>query len=336
MSKLSRMVAAAVIGAFSLSAMAPAQAAEPKRLDVNVFPAGFIWPLWVGQDKGFFVANGVDVHLIPTPNSVQQLTGLIDGKFDIAMTAIDNVIAYMEGQGEAPTVNQPNITSVMGSSSGFLSLMVASKIKTFADLKGTTLSVDAMTTGYAFTLRKMLEVSGLKESDYTLVKVGGMKERFDAMVAGDQVGTLSVPPYTVIARNAGFNELATALGILKHYQGGVAAVRRDWVAAHPEEIVGFIRGNLASLTWLYDPANKAEALEIFRKHLPATSAQAAEQSYAVLLDPVNGFPKRAQIDVEGVKTAMEIRSEFAVPQKDLTDPTRYYDLTYYNRAIAAP
>ena len=29
-------------------------------------------------------------------------TNLIEGKFDIGVTAIDNVIAYMEGQGEAP------------------------------------------------------------------------------------------------------------------------------------------------------------------------------------------------------------------------------------------
>jgi len=50
--------------------------------------------------------------------------------------------------------------------------------------------------------------------------------------------------------------LATVLGVLKHFQGGVAAARRDWLKAHPEEIVGFIRGNLAALQWLYEPANK--------------------------------------------------------------------------------
>ena len=48
-----------------------------------------------------FAANGLDVHLIPTPGSLAQMEGLIDGKFDIAMTAIDNLIAYMEGEGEA-------------------------------------------------------------------------------------------------------------------------------------------------------------------------------------------------------------------------------------------
>ena len=34
-------------------------------------------------------------------------------------------------------------------------------------------SVDAPTTGFAFVLRKMLALGGLKEGDYTLERVGG-------------------------------------------------------------------------------------------------------------------------------------------------------------------
>jgi ABC-type nitrate/sulfonate/bicarbonate transport system substrate-binding protein len=57
--------------------------------------------IWVAQQKGYFLQNGIEVKLTNTPNSIFQLTGLIEGRFDIAMTAIDNVVAYMEGQGEA-------------------------------------------------------------------------------------------------------------------------------------------------------------------------------------------------------------------------------------------
>jgi len=131
-------------------------------------------------------------------------------------------------------------------------------------------------------------------------------------------------------------KLATALSVFKHYQGGVAAVRRDWAKTHRYELVGFIRGDLTALDWLYDPDNKAEALQIFQNHLPGTSADIAAQSYDVLLDPVNGFPKRAEIDVEGVKVAMEIRGQYGEPRKILSDPARYYDLTYYQAAIAKP
>lgn len=193
-----------------------------------------------------------------------------------------------------------------------------------------------MTTGYAFTLRKMLEIAGLADSDYTLVKVGGMKERYEALLAGKQAGKLSVPPYTLAAIEKGFGELTTALAILGHYQGGVAAVRREWAAANRNALIGFIRGNVAALDWLYHPKNKAEALEVLQKHLPGTTADIAEKSYRVLLNPVNGFPKKAQIDVAGVKTVMDIRAQYGTPHKSLTDPSRYYDLSYYQAALAAP
>jgi hypothetical protein len=73
---------------------------------VIVFPGGFNWPIWVAQDNGYFARGGIEVELTNTPNSVFQLINLIDGKFDIAMTAIDNVVAYMEGQGEAPVATK--------------------------------------------------------------------------------------------------------------------------------------------------------------------------------------------------------------------------------------
>src|SRR5258705_8541426 len=76
--------------------------APPKTVNLIVFPGGFNWPIWVAQEKGLFARNGLQVRITPTPSSVFQLTNLIDGKFDIAMTAIDNLIAYREGQGEVP------------------------------------------------------------------------------------------------------------------------------------------------------------------------------------------------------------------------------------------
>ncbi len=312
--------------------MARAQALH--RLDVDVFNSGAIWPIWVGQDKGMFAANGIDVHLIPTPGSLAQMEGLIDGKFDIAITAIDNLIAYVEGEGEAKTENTPDIVSVMGGDNGFLSLVVAPNVKTFDGLRGTTLSVDALTTGYAFILEKMLAVRGLQSGDYKLVKAGGFQQRFAALLAGSQAGTLSTPPFTFLATDKGFHDLGSAVSILGHYQGVVGAVRRDWAAAHRNELVAYIRSYVAAVTWLYDPANKVEALRIFQAHLAGATPEIAAKSYGVFLDPTSGFDRHAAIDLAGVKTVIAIREQYAVPHKVLSDPARYYDLTYYDAAMA--
>ena len=98
-----------------------ANALQP--VSVIVFAGGFNWPIWIAQDKGYFARGAIEVVLTTTPNSVFQLTNLIDGKFDIAMTAIDNVIAYMEEQGEAPTASKPDLIVFMGGHNGFLSLV---------------------------------------------------------------------------------------------------------------------------------------------------------------------------------------------------------------------
>ena len=143
-----------------------------------------------------------------------------------------------------------------------------------------------------------------------------------------------MPPFTLAALDRQFNELTTALATLGHFQGGVAAARRAWAAERRDELIGFIRGNIAALDWLYDADNKSEALQIFHAHLPGTSAAVADKSYGVLLHPSSGLPRKAEIDVEGVRTVMEIRSQYAEPRKTLTDPSRYFDLTYYRAALS--
>ena len=152
-----------------------------KSLNVVVFPGGFNWPIWVAQEQGLFAQNGIEVALTPTPNSVFQLTGLIEGKFDIAMTAIDNLVAYREGQGEVP-VDGPDLFAFMGGDTGFLRLVTVPEVRSIADLRGKVLSVDARTTGYAFVLREILARAGLEEPAYTIEKAGGVLQRFEALL----------------------------------------------------------------------------------------------------------------------------------------------------------
>jgi ABC-type nitrate/sulfonate/bicarbonate transport system substrate-binding protein len=129
-------------------------------LEVIVFAGGFNWPIWAAQQQGYFATNGIEVHLTPTPGSEYQLKNLIEGKFDVAMTAIDNVIAYDEGQGEASVSVKPNLVVVMGGDNGFLRLVTIPEVASYADLRGKILTVDARTTGYAFVLEKMLQLGG--------------------------------------------------------------------------------------------------------------------------------------------------------------------------------
>jgi ABC-type nitrate/sulfonate/bicarbonate transport system substrate-binding protein len=309
---------------------ARAQSLQP--ISVIVFPGGFNWPIWVAQAKGYFASNGIEVRLTPTPNSVFQLTGLIEGRFDIGMTAIDNVVAYMEGQGEAPLSTQPDLFAFMGGDNGFLSLVVAPEVKSFADLEGKTLSVDALTTGYAFVLLDLLERGGLERSDFETARAGGVLERWEALREKKHAGTMLITPFDVVAKGAGFNVLQRAADVYGHYQGLVGATRRGWAEANQPKLVGYIRGYTAALDWLASPDNKDEAIAILRKNLPQMSEQLAAQAYGELAPP-KGFTPKAKIDLEGVKRVLELRSRYGEPKKSLTDPAKYYDGKYYDAAL---
>jgi ABC-type nitrate/sulfonate/bicarbonate transport system substrate-binding protein len=328
---IARAIAAAL---FLLAVLAPAHSQSGKPIELIVFPGGFNWPIWVAEEKGFFQRNGVSVKVTPTPGSAFQLTNLIDGKFDIAMTAIDNVIAYSEGQGAAPTKETPDIVAFMGGDNGFLRLMAVPEVKSYSDLKGKQVSVDALTTGYAFVLLELLAKSGLKAGDYEIVTAGGVMQRFQALMEKKHAATLLISPFEVNAEAKGFTRLANAADQLSAYQGLVGATRRAWARERETDLVGYIRAYLAALDWLFEPANKAEAIAILRKNLPSMAEELAAKSYAILAHPSQGFARRAELDVPGIKTVLALRSKYAQPPKQLTDPAKYYDLQYYAKARA--
>ncbi len=316
-----------------LAGCAATPPAPPKTVNLIVFPGGFNWPIWVAQAKGLFLKNGIDVKVTPTPNSVFQLTNLIGGKFDIAMTAIDNLIAYREGQGEDPVLG-PDLIAFMGGDNGFLRLESVPEVKSVADLRNKTVSVDARTTGYAFVLFEMLERGGLRlDKDYRVERAGGVLQRFQALLEKKHAATLLLSPFELQAEARGFRRLGNATDVLGPYQGLVGGARKGWADANRESVVGYIRAFSEAVDWLYDARNKDEAIAILRKNLPSMPEPVAQATYGVLLSPTEGFQKKAKIDEAGVRTVLALRSKYAEPKKALADPRKYYDDSFYREAM---
>jgi ABC-type nitrate/sulfonate/bicarbonate transport system substrate-binding protein len=305
---------------------------------VNVFPGGFNWGLYVGQDKGFFAEHGIRVEIQATPNSVTQMTDFAREKFDIAMTAVDNIVAYVEGQGEAPIGPQPDFAAVMGSDSGFLSLVASPSISRVENLAGKTLSVDAMTTGYAFVLYEIMRRNGLDKDkgDYMIVRAGGMAQRWNALRAGEHAATLLSAPYNIMAKNAGFCEIVKAIAAIGPYQGNVAAVRRNWARQNASKVIAYIRGYRHSIAWLYEPSNRAEAIEILQRNLPQMPGEIAQASYTELLDPIRGFSRNCEIDRDGLDCVLKLRSRYGLPSRALNDPEKYCDLSFSQEVCYKP
>jgi ABC-type nitrate/sulfonate/bicarbonate transport system substrate-binding protein len=308
---------------------------QPKplqKLEVIVFPGGWNLPIWAAERQGFFEQQGLRVVVTPTPSSTFQMQGFAEGRFDIAMTAIDNVVAYQEGQGEAKIPDNPDMFVFMGGDSGFLSLVGGKGVRRIAELKGKKLSVDAMSTGYAFVLRELLAKNNIAEAEVTFERAGGGLQRYQALLQGAHDGTMLIAPFDLLAMNQGHARLARADEHLGAYQGVVGAARRSWARQNEASLVGFIRAYHAGVQYVVDPKNReiAEALLVALAGRSMTP-QLAKQAADTLLDPKSGFIRDVAVNTQGVATVLALRSKFTA--KALGDPAKYVDSSYRSKAL---
>jgi ABC-type nitrate/sulfonate/bicarbonate transport system substrate-binding protein len=318
----------------SPAAAQPAAApAPPAPVRVIAFDGGHNLAIWAAQRQGFFDANGVRVTLSFTPSSTALVSGMFENKFDIAALAIDNVIAYQEGQGEAKIAETPDLFAFLAIDDGLLALATKPAVHKLADLKGKTLSVDAMTTGFAFVLRELVHRAGLAEADVHFVSAGGTPNRYRELIAGKHDGTLLRTPYELLVKDRGFHLLAADVG---PYLGTVCAARRSWARDHDAALVGFTRGYLAGLAWVADPKNRDVAEAILVANLRDMTPALARRSYDALFAARSGMIRDGALDPARIHTVLGLRSKFGEPTRPLTDPSKYVDTSYRDKALAAP
>jgi ABC-type nitrate/sulfonate/bicarbonate transport system substrate-binding protein len=301
-------------------------------LKVIAFPGAPNLPLFVAKERGLFKDVGIDVELTTTPNSVFQFEQLSLGAFDIAMTAFDNVVAYREGQGPANLAGAQDFYAIMGATQIELSFVVAPHIKSYADLKGKSIALDALATGFAFVLYEMLTQAGLSKDDVEMVAVGATPQRWQSVKAGDHVGTLTIEPFTSVAQAAGFAALDVSSNVVNAYQGGSVAASQSWAQQNSQKVSAYLNAYLTALEWTLDAANYAEAKRILLQNMPAIKPGVADAVMKSLLSQKSGLTPNGIILRDGIETVLRLRSNYGGGEQ-LSDIDRYLDLSFYQDVI---
>lgn len=300
---------------------------------IIAFPGAPNLPTFAAIENGDFAREGIEVSIETTPSSVYQAEKFAAGAFDIAFTAFDNIVAYTEGQGAVDLGADPGFRVVMGATQLELAFVVAPEIETYADLKGRTIALDALSTGFAFVLYDMLERGGLKEGDYDFAAVGATPQRWQSVKAGEHAGTLTIEPFTSIARANGFRVLDTSTNLYDAYQGGIIASRRDWIDAHPDTLKAFLRGYLKGLDWTLDPANREAAEKLLQEKMPQIQPQAVKPVMESLLSPRSGLTPDGQVLRDGMTTVLALRGRYGSGGL-LSGVDKYLDLSCHEAVLA--
>ena len=284
------------------------------------------------EAKGFLNAENIRVEISRVTDSPTLLRNLISGQYDLILNNADNVIAWAEGQGADP---QPNdFVIFLGGSQGVNQKLVAAPaINDFKDFKGKVLAADAPTTGYAIVGAYILKKHGLElNRDYTFKSFGNTVARADAMSRGEAAGAMMNMADEEIQKR-GFRVLARSEDYVKHYARGLGATRRPWANGHEELLVRFIRAMIRATDWVMEAKNKHE---VIRTLLPENknNQERAEEMYEENTSPRFGFTSRSRIDIEGIRTIIELRETAGLMKPPVPKPEKYIDERFYNKALA--
>ncbi len=90
-------------------------------------------------------------------------------------------------------------------------------------------------------------------------------------------------------------------------------------------------------TSILNTLKKALSLEGYQVDLAGgiriAEERLAKQSYDLLLGDKGGLARDLAPDSAGMRTVLRLRSKYGSPQKTLTDPMKYVDLSYYEKAF---
>jgi ABC-type nitrate/sulfonate/bicarbonate transport system substrate-binding protein len=286
----------------------------------------------VAEDKGFLKQENLQVEINTVTDSPTLLRNLITGRYDLILNNADNVIAWAEGQGEDPQKN--DFVIFLGGSQGVdQKLVVAPGIDDYNDLKGKIFAVDAPTTGYAIVGVYIMKKHGLEWSrDYTFKSFGNTTARADAMTRGEAAGAMMSMSDDEIQRR-GFKVLAKAQDYVKHYARGLGATRRQWADANEQLVVRFNRAMIRATDWLQDQKNKEEAVQILLGETKNNKAR-AESMYRQAVSPAMGLTPRSRIDMDGIRTVIELREIAGLMKAPVPKPEKYIDERFYQKALA--
>jgi ABC-type nitrate/sulfonate/bicarbonate transport system substrate-binding protein len=238
-------------------------------LRVAVVSDGFpMWPLHIAQASGLFRAEGIAVALTVTGSSAKQMEALEQGDNDIGIQLPDHVVrAVLRGSDLFAFMAPAHAVDI--------SLIASPAVLSLGDLRGRTIAVDGVRSGYALLLHRLLRTQGFSEMDCQLTEFGGTKERLDALTDGRADAAFINPPFDGALLANGFVRLTSTLEAFPDYPGPVAATRRSWAKQHEAQLLQFIRGYLSAFSWISNPQNREAAIDIACSRLPVDPEMAA-------------------------------------------------------------
>jgi ABC-type nitrate/sulfonate/bicarbonate transport system substrate-binding protein len=281
-------------------------------------------PLWVAAKMGFFERENLDAPIITMRGSPLTLQALTADSIYVAGAGVDALInAYERGA---------DITMIGGMLNGLgLSMIGGKPYKTYADLRGTTIGTQTLTSGTGFALRLVLKAHGLDyPRDYKLLNIGGATDRYQALTSGQISSTPVGLPLDLMAKQQGFNIIGYFTDDLPNFQFAGYFVKRSWAEKNRTLVVRFMKALASTMRWMMD--NREAACAYLSKEMVISLEHCRYASDYNWKSRI--WDRNADVNVEGVRTVIKLVAEQGILKEPLPEPSKYIDQSYLKQALA--
>lgn len=307
------------------AAAAPTAAPAPANIEFGmVVPVAHYWGLWIADDRGFLRDEGLTIEITVTETPSKAIQALVGGSLDITGGPPDAVVLANQRGGDLAIVAGQNNRAAY-------SFIVGSDIQGYPDLRGKQFAVSDLHDGSVVLMRRMLSANGIRLEEYSLVPVGGSAARVGAVQNGQAAGAMVGQPQDFRAVDAGLKSLGFSTSVAPNYLFEVAAVRRDWARANEDRLVRYLRAYARACRWLYDPANRAEAIRILAAGT-RTDEAVAEKTYALYIDELQAIPRNGEVSLPGMAAVLEAMLDVGTLEGPAPPPERFVDESYLRKA----
>lgn len=279
------------------------------------------WPEYTAQHFGWFKENGVDVDMLTVGGGAAQQ--LAAGAINIGYSGFPDFVR---------AANQGAPLKIVINGIGTPPYAIYSKpaIKTIKDLKGKVISIGAARDITTIYTAAFLESAGLTTKDVDFVYAKATPDRFAALVAGGVDAAILFPPFTFRAGGHGFTNLGDIEPFARNYPFTVYAVNTTWAQRNEKALLGFVKAYGRAVRWLYEPANKEEAVKILVRFAKSDAKDSA--------DTYDYFTRLSAFSKDGIvaPAVHKKMSEGLVWLGDLPNPppplARFFDTAYVEKA----
>src|SRR5712691_790088 len=208
-------------------------------------------------------------------------------------------------------------------------VVVAKKgLASAAELKGKVVGTSSIKSGSTILLRRLLKARGLAPSDYDLVSGQGSAQIFSGLQAGALDAVWLVPPQSLTAASAGYPVIGAFKEVAPKFPFVCFVTNDAWVKSNTAAAQGFAKAWLAAVAWLYDPANRAEAVKLLADELKLSPEIAAATYDELIMKNADTYPRDGNVDLGVLRAMIDIMVEGEeLPAQPQGDIRRFLDDT---------